>query len=110
MTPEIITQLGLFDNTDPRERPVIVAEKWGFDLARYERKNGNLYAVRDWLSGLVGETSTDDAIRNLRRSQIVFSKHSLDYVAKDGKTYKREYTDQYGLYQITQSYAQCPYF
>jgi hypothetical protein len=82
--------------------PLIVAQKWNFPLA-YVQKDESLYAVQDWIHGLIGGENANQALRNLRRTkQTVFSKHTLPYIATDGKTYQRDFTDDKGLYLIAQ--------
>lgn len=88
--------------SDKREHPLIIAEVWSFPLQHYEREDGNLYAVQDWIAGLTSANvvQTSDMWRKFDKTRI--SIPSLDYVATDGKTYKRDYTDQRGLYFIAQ--------
>jgi hypothetical protein len=83
--------------------PLIVAQKWSFPLAHVKTDEGYFFAVQDWIRGLIGEENASQALRNLRRgNQTVFSKHTLPYVASDGKTYQRDFTDDKGLYLIAQ--------
>lgn len=54
-----MTQLTLFGDTetqrDMRPLPLIVADKWGFDLAYIEREDGSyIYSARDWFMGMGG--------------------------------------------------------
>lgn len=88
---------------DDRPLPLIVAQRWGFELQHFVEDAGNLYAVQDWIGGLVGAEGANQALRNLKRDrQCVFSKHRLPYLATNGKTYQMDYTDAQGLYTIAQ--------
>jgi len=55
-----MSQIEKYRSEDPRPLPLLVAEKWGFDLAFIDQ-DGNadryLYSARDWFIGLGGEKS-----------------------------------------------------
>lgn len=58
-------QLDLFNTNDERPLPLIVADKWGFDLAYIERDDDGtlLYSARDWFMGMGGtQTRYSEAI------------------------------------------------
>lgn len=84
---------------DERPLPLIVAEKWGFDLA-YVDQNSNpkhyLYAGQDWYKGLGGSRQGWSKLNN----QLSTSSRQLPYVASDGKTYQIDFVPQDDLYRI----------
>ncbi|MEO8391502.1 MAG: hypothetical protein ABI700_00780 [Chloroflexota bacterium] len=88
--------------SDKREHPLIIAEVWSFPLQHYERDDGHLYAVQDWVGGLSSSTTVkaSEAWRQMDQTRISIT--SLPYTAADGKTYQRDYTNQQGLYLIAQ--------
>ncbi|MEP6987673.1 MAG: hypothetical protein ABI970_18860 [Chloroflexota bacterium] len=93
-------------NSDDTPLPLIVAKRWNFPLAYAETEDGVLYAVQDWMRGLSGEEN----IRNLwamfkkteAGKQMLNSIVRLPYKAGDGKSYKRDYTTDKGIYLIAQ--------
>ncbi|MBA3868963.1 MAG: hypothetical protein H0X30_07405 [Anaerolineae bacterium] len=93
-------------NSDDTPLPLIVAKRWNFPLAHAETEDGVLYAVQDWMRGLSGEEN----IRNLwamfkkteAGKQMLNSIVRLPYKAGDGKSYKRDYTTDKGIYLIAQ--------
>jgi hypothetical protein len=96
----------LSDQNDARPLPLIVAEKWNFPLAYVKTENVILYAVQDWIRGLTSakevKTIWADIKRRTNLSQWLDSIQPLPYVASDGKTYQRDFTDDKGLYLIAQ--------
>jgi hypothetical protein len=86
--------------------PLIVAKRWNFPLAYMETSDGNLYLVQDWMRGLTGETDIRYVLSKFRATdagkQMWNSIQRLPYKASDGKTYKRDYTTDKGLYLIAQ--------
>jgi hypothetical protein len=105
MTPEIITQLGLFDNLDKREHPLLVAEKWAFELQHYERREsegGNLYSVQDWIAGIGSASSRQaaDMWRKMATAELKSIVQTLPYTASNKRVYQMDYTDQQGCYLI----------
>jgi hypothetical protein len=94
------------EETEETPLPLIVAQRWNFPLAHIQTENGMVYAVLDWIRGLTGE----DDIRHLwsmfkktdAGKQMVNSTSRLPYKASDGKTYKRDYVNDKGLYLIAQ--------
>ena len=97
-------QLSLFDDNQPLEDiplPRIVARRWEFPLAWHDAEACEMYAVQDWIAGLASCGTTQAArlwkdMQGKTTDRIV----SLPYVATDGKTYRRAYTDDEGLYKI----------
>jgi hypothetical protein len=92
------------DNDTPL--PLLVAKRWNFPLAYHETADGVYYAIQDWVRGL---TQLQD-IRHVwsqlqkqqKQSQTLVSNQRLNYTASDGKVYKRDFTDDKGLYLIAQ--------
>lgn len=87
--------------------PLIVAQRWGFPLAHVEVEGEVYYAIPDWIRGL---TNVDNASRvwsdlksTGKQMNLYGSTVELPYMAKDGKTYQTEHTDDKGLYRIAQS-------
>jgi hypothetical protein len=104
-----MTQLPLLPENEEFEEtplPLIVAQRWNFPLAHIETENGVVYAVQDWMRGLSGEEKVSTMWALFKRTdagkQTVSSTNTLPYKAKDGKTYKRDYVDDKGLYLIAQ--------
>jgi hypothetical protein len=93
-------------NVDDTPLPLIVAKRWNFPLAHVQTENGSFYAVQDWMRGLSGEENTSNVWSMFKKTdmgrQTVNSIVSLPYKAKDGKTYKRDHTNDKGLYLIAQ--------
>src|SRR5579864_3976681 len=84
--------------------PLLVAKKWDFDLQFQVIDSKYYYAINDWIAGLA--TAEISTVRSLwihmQKSggfdQMLNSIQRLSYVASDGKTYQREFTDNIGLY------------
>lgn len=89
------------DESDIRPLPLIVAERWNFPLAYTETKDGLYYAIQDWARGLTGDSDIRKVLSKMQK-QMSISSRPLPYVATDGKTYQREYTNDRGLYLIAQ--------
>ncbi len=64
------------------------------------------YAVQDWMRGLTGEDYVTNIWAMFKKTdagkQMLNPIVGLPYKAKDGKTYKRDYTTDKGLYIISQ--------
>jgi hypothetical protein len=86
--------------------PLIVAQRWNFPLAHVQTENGIVYAVQDWMRGLIGEEKVSNLWSMFKKTEIgkqmSNSIVTLPYKASDGKTYKRDYTNDKGLYLIAQ--------
>ncbi|MBL8134247.1 MAG: hypothetical protein JNL42_20465 [Anaerolineae bacterium] len=93
-------------SADDTPLPLIVAKRWGFPLAYVETGEGLLYAVQDWVKGLTGEPDPRKIWSYFKKldvwRQMSSSTRRLPYTAADGKTYKRDYTTDRGLYLIAQ--------
>lgn len=65
-----------------------------------------MYAVQDWIRGLTGVENIRKIRADIERkgvfSEMSASKGRLPYVARDGKTYQRDYVSDNGLYLIAQ--------
>lgn len=104
-----MTQLPILpdDNSnDDTPLPLIVAKRWKFPLAHIQTESGMVYAVQDWMRGLTGESDTRYILAKFKKSdagkQMWNQCQRLPYKATDGKTYKRDYVDDKGLYLIAQ--------
>lgn len=98
-----VLNINLNDVNDERPLPLLVAEKWIFPLAYHETIDGFFYAIQDWITGLTGsERDKTKRVWNKLKTQRSISSRLLPYVAKDGKTYQRDFTNDFGLYLITQ--------
>ncbi|MDQ7026807.1 MAG: hypothetical protein Q9P01_16070 [Anaerolineae bacterium] len=97
--PTYESDSGEFD--DPRPLPFIVAERWGFPLQSHDTEEGVLYAIQDWITG-IASTSSKNATKmwTKMKSQLSTSSRHLNYLAKNGKKYKMDFTNDEGLYQI----------
>jgi hypothetical protein len=93
-----MTQLPLIlddGGNDNTPLPLIVANRWNFPLAHVETDEGMVYAVQDWMRGLV-----DGNIRNLlsmmRRANPQFNLaiKVFPYKTINNKTYQVPYTDE----------------
>lgn len=95
-----IEQLYKDHASDPRPLPLIVAAIWRFSLQHDD--TAEQFAVNDWIVGLTGATAVkaSEMWRQMDKAQTRISVTSLPYVAGDGKTYQRDYTDDKGLYAI----------
>jgi len=98
---------GQYSGEDKRPLPLIVAERWEFNLQFHILEGGYWYAAQDWISGLL-MTNLNNASRTLtnfyRENETTFSKRSLDYKASDGKIYQRDFVTDNGLYVLAQHF------
>lgn len=94
------------DSADDTPLPLIVAKRWKFSLGHVQTEAGMYYAVQDWMRGLIGEEDTRYLLSKFKKTdagqQMWSSIQRLPYKATDGKTYKRDYTTDKGLYLIAQ--------
>jgi hypothetical protein len=107
-------QLGFADWGDSRPLPLIAAEQWNFPLQHHTSDDKAVFAVQDWIVGLVGcdNISAGKMWRQFKKSesylkhesenQSSISNVSLDYHASDGKTYQRDFADDETLYLLSQ--------
>lgn len=86
--------------------PLIVAQKWGFDLSSYQDKSSvQFYCLLDWLTGIVGESSAIKTIQNLRNVNYFSKVDRVEYqdrLNKQNRTQPYEYVTDQTLYAITQ--------
>lgn len=107
MATDSITQLSFFDNPDEREHPLLVSEKWAFELQHYQRREtegGNLYSIQDWIAG-IGSSSKRQAAdmwRKMATAELKTTVEILPYTASSGRVYQMDYTNQRGCYLIAQ--------
>jgi hypothetical protein len=97
-------QLMMFGNTDDTitPLPLLVARQWGFPLQYHNVEETLYYSVQDWLRGLLGQTDVKATVNNLSEVILKITSEKLSYIASDGKTYKRDFVTDKGLYFITQ--------
>lgn len=91
------------DNEKVKARHVIfdTCKKWGFDVRTIEHGDDYLYAVNDWVNGLIGKSSKTWSVM---KEKVVSSNDLFLTMQKiDGKGQEIEFTDEYGLYIITQN-------
>jgi len=95
---------GNFSNmNDERPLPILVSEKWLFPLAYHETVDGFFYAIQDWIVGLTdSDRDKTKRVWNKLKTQRSISSRLLPYISTDGKTYQRDFTNDFGLYLITQ--------
>lgn len=90
------------DAGDPQPLPLIVAARWKFPLQYHLIEGVYWFAVQDWIRGLTSGANPTTIWADIQRrgEQTLDSIQPLPYVATDGKTYRRDYTDDKGLYDI----------
>jgi hypothetical protein len=95
-----------FSDRDDTPLPLIVAKNWGFPLAFHIVEGKHLYAIQDWVRGLIGNDDIRKAWSYFKKqemwNQMSSSTRRLNYKASDGKIYQREYVNDGGLYLIAQ--------
>jgi hypothetical protein len=99
-----MTQLPLIlddGGNDNTPLPLIVANRWNFPLAHIPTDDGLVYAVQDWMRGLLGG-DIRRLLAKLRRHHpdINTSIKMLPYTSTDNKVYQRPYTDEDRLMSI----------
>lgn len=89
--------------------PLLIAQENNFPLQHYaptEKGQEYQYSIQDWIAG-VGKTSSPrkfwDKLKN-RTVNMIATVH-LPYRAKNGREYQMEFTNDVGLYHITQRMA-----
>ncbi len=105
-----MTNLPMFpehdSENDDTPLPLLVAKKWGFPLAFHIVEGKYLYAIQDWVRGLLGEDDIRKVWSKFKTQklweQMSTSSRRLPYRASDGKTYQREYSKDGDLYLIAQ--------
>jgi hypothetical protein len=99
--PTVFGEASPDDNDTPL--PLLVAKRWNFALAFHQTEEGFYYSVQDWIRGLEGGSARKAATTWSKfKSQSLLSKKTLPYKASDGKTYKRDFVTDKGLYLIAQ--------
>lgn len=105
-----MTNLPMFpeleSGSDDTPLPLLVAKKWDFPLAFHIVEGKYVYAIQDWVRGLLGEEDIRHVWAKFKKqnpsSETLTSSQRLPYKATDGKTYPREFTPDKGLYLIAQ--------
>lgn len=88
--------------------PLLVAHQWNFPLQYHFIDEQYWFAIQDWIAGLL-ELDTEAAakrweeFKRTQKSETTVSTGGLAYNARDGKKYTRDFTNDKGLYIITQS-------
>jgi hypothetical protein len=78
--------------------PLIVAKHFDFPLAHIQTESGLVYAVQDWLRGLLsGDVRKTLAYMRRTHPELKSSIDMLPYRPADNKIYKRPYTNTDGL-------------
>lgn len=92
----------------PLALPIVIAEKYGFDLQSKVVNFIEYYAVQDWVAG-VAQTNNPRTFWNNLKTRMNAELSTgwgqlkvMGYAASNGKTYQMDYTDAKGLYVITQ--------
>jgi hypothetical protein len=86
------------NDDDQTPLPLIVAQRWNFPLAHIQTENGMVYAVQDWMRGLVGGD-----VRNIlsklckHNPQFESLLTRLPYRATNNKVYHVPYASEEGL-------------
>lgn len=106
-----IQQLDFFSKLDPRPLPLIIADENGFPLQHYApTQPGQTYqfSIQDWISG-VGQTDNPrrfwmDIKKRTKKAgiELYASCVQLPYLSSNGRTYQMDFTDDVGLFYITQ--------
>ncbi len=98
-------QLTMFNDTpNGKNRKSIIdttCEKWGFQVRKIEDDAKTLYAVTDWVNGLIGKPSK--TWLNLREKVVTSNDLFLTMMKIDGKGQEIEFTDKNGIFIITQN-------
>lgn len=81
--------------------PLIVASEWNFPLQYHVIGDTHYFAVIDWIAGLATtDNISASKIWGKMQNETSTSSRTLNYLATDGKTYQRDYTDDETLYKI----------
>jgi hypothetical protein len=93
-----MTQLPLIlddGGNDNTPLPLIVANRWNFPLAHIQTDEGMVYAVQDWMRGLVGG-DVRYILSKMRRThpEINSSMKMLPYKSTNNKIYRMPYADE----------------
>jgi DNA-damage-inducible protein D len=96
------------DSDEKQPLPLLVARQWDFPLQYHVQEGEYWYAIQDWIAGLlVVDTETAsrrwEEFRRSQKAETTVSISSLNYTARDNKQYKRDFTNDKGLYIIAQN-------
>ncbi len=97
-------QLTMFNDTpNGKNRKSIIdqtCEKWGFDIRKIEDETKTLYAVSDWMTGLIGNGGAN----SWAKLKDVISSHIFLTSAKyQDKGQWLDFTDKNGIFVVTQN-------
>jgi hypothetical protein len=91
---------------DDTPLPLIVAKKWGFPLAFHIVEGKYVYAIHDWVRGLLEEQDIRHIWLNFKKLNpnygTLFSTSRMAYKTSNGRTHMRDFTTDAGLYLFTQ--------
>ncbi len=99
-----MAQLTLFAQGDNEPKSIIdrTCKKWGFEVRKIEHGDDYLYAINDWLGGIVANNAKQ-TWTNIQKGY----KNSLPFLVVsskiDGKGQPITFTDKNGIFLITQS-------
>jgi hypothetical protein len=89
------------DTPEQLPLPLIVAKRWNFPLAHVETENGPVYAIQDWMRGILGGDVRK--LLNYTRRQIPeinAAVQFLPYKANNSKIFQRPYINEQGLMRL----------
>jgi hypothetical protein len=96
--PPIVPEITSGDDTP---LPLLVAKRWNFPLAHVETANGTIYAVQDWMRGILGGDVRQVWIHIRNRwfeaNNVI---KIMPYRSTDNKVYRRPYIDEQGLITV----------
>lgn len=98
-------QLSLFDYQPDLDYPLIVAEKWNFNLSYADIEAGRYYHAVQWMSGLGAKTSASwqDMKKELYASGIELEIQVLPHLASNNKTYEVDFISEKSCYVVVQN-------
>jgi hypothetical protein len=104
-----MTQLALWQDEDLKDKrplPLIVAAKWAFGLQYHVVNGQHIYALQDWVRGMIG--GKPEAVRQQVRRLIADSDMGLNvtvekYLAANGKRYEMPFVADEDLYRVAQA-------
>jgi hypothetical protein len=94
------------DDDNDLPLPLVVARRWNFSLAYIQVEGSMVYAIQDWIRGLVDTKEAykiwNDIQRKSNLLQLSASVRQFPYLASNGKTYQMDYATDKILYLIAQ--------
>jgi hypothetical protein len=107
--PAKSSSIPLFDVLSIKQKepfPVLVAKHWGFHLATAQHPtspNQLVYCINDWVTGLINGCDSRGLISMMVRKKDNLYLTNLRVIRSDGKQYFRRFTDDMGIYLISQN-------